>query len=142
MANVPNSQLILTYALGFINAPYQWGGAGPAWDCSGFVLELMKAQGVVSNSFDASADTLFKLTMSGGIPKPEAHALAFYGKNGVATHVSYCLNDVLCIEAAGGNSKTINLEAAQSQGAFVRIRPIFYRKDWLALAIPSKSHFS
>jgi cell wall-associated NlpC family hydrolase len=142
MANVPNGQLILTYALGFINAPYRWGGAGPAWDCSGFVLELMKAQGMVSFNYDATADTLFKRTMSGGVPKPETHALSFYGRNGVATHVGYCISDSMIIEAAGGDSKTTSLEAAQSQGAFIRIRPVLFRKDWLGCNVPSKSHFS
>lgn len=135
------SKVILDYALRFINAPYIWGGQGPGFDCSGLCLELLKACGVVSSKYDTTAQGLFNATTSGAIVKPKAHALSFYGKMGSVTHVAYCLNEFLCIEAGGAGSNCKTIEDAQKLGAFVRIRPIFGRKDYLAVHVPDRSHF-
>jgi len=112
------------------------------WDCSGLVVEVLKAIGLVSGQFDASAHTLYMMTKEGGTLRPVPHALAFYGKNNSVTHVGYCISPTHMVESGSGDSKTVNLDMAIKQQAFVRIRPIFGRKDWLACHIPNASHFS
>jgi hypothetical protein len=111
------------------------------WDCSGLVLEILKAVGVVPSKYDATSHVLYTKTLSGGIPEPRAHALAFYGKGNIATHIAYCVSPTHMVEAGSGNVLTTNLEAAIKQNAFVRVRPIYGRKDFLACHMPDKSHF-
>lgn len=143
MADVANSKIILDYALAFLGVPYVWGGSTfDGVDCSGLVLEVLKARGVMSGSLDMTAQDLFLRTASGGVLRPEAHALAFFGKNNIATHVGYCINDNLMVEAGGGSSTCTNRAVAEKLGAFVRLRPVFHRKDYLACHIPERSHFA
>lgn len=142
MASFPGDKLILELVLGYIGTPYLWGGATPqGFDCSGLVLEVMKARGLVSNSFDCTAHDLYIKTKSGGVIKPETHALSFYGTSQRITHVGYCVSPELMVEAGSGTSATTSLEAAIKQNAFVRMRPIFSRKDFMAIHVPDKSHF-
>lgn len=134
--------LILEYALGFIGTPYIWGGAGPiGFDCSGLIVELLKARGWVGSKFDATAHMLFEMTHDGATLKPRTGALAFYGRGGRITHVGFCITDELMIEAGGGRSTTLTPELAEKHGAFVRIRPIYYRSDFISVHIPKKEHF-
>jgi hypothetical protein len=79
--------------------------------------------------------------MSGGVVKPEVHGLAFFGTKFRCTHVGYCINDNLMIEAGGGSAVCTTREIAAKMGAFVRIRPVFSRKDFLAVHVPDRSHF-
>jgi len=120
-----------------------WGGATPlGWDCSGLILEVLKARGFASNSFDATAHGIFLATKSGGVLKPEVHALAFFGGKQRVTHVGYCVSPELMVEAGGGGANTTSLEMAVKQNAFVRLRPIFSRKDFIGVNVPDKTHFT
>ena len=89
-----------------------------------------------------TAHHLYTRTLSGGVTTPKAHALAFYGKGNIATHVGYCISDTHIVEAAGGGVLTTTVEAAIKQKAYIRIRPVFYRKDFLAIHVPCETHFS
>lgn len=139
--NLLSKDLILSYAWSFLGRPYRWAGAGPNFDCSGFVIEILKAKGIVSNKFDATSQVLYNLTLEGGTINPKAHCLAFYGKQSI-THVAYCISETHVLEAGSGNSETLSDEKAQEQGAFIRLRPIHYRKDFQTIHLPDKSHFS
>lgn len=102
--------------------PYRWGGNSPTskglnaanspWDksltrgtqggmdCSGAVLRWIRASGIKCRDYPASS--LFRQ-----LPKtltPWRGDLAFYGKNGHATHVALCLTDSgdVVIGASGG----------------------------------------
>lgn len=128
------SKLILDYCLQWIGVPYIWAGVGyGGTDCSGFVLQVLQARGVVPNKYDATSHDLYLKTKAGGMLKPKAHALAFYGKGGISTHVAYCLNSTHVIECAGGGSECTSREIAEKKGAFVRIRPIMYRRDFMTV---------
>lgn len=142
MASFPGDKFILEYVLGFIGTPYIFGGSTPqGLDCSGLVLEVLKARGLVANSFDCTAHDLFLRTKSGGVIKPEVHALSFYGTVQRITHVGYCVSDALMVEAGSGRSTTLTVEQSIKDNAFVRLRPIFHRKDFMAIHVPDKSHF-
>jgi murein DD-endopeptidase len=91
-------QIILNYAYSFLGTPYRWGGDDPLLgvDCSGLVLEVLKAVGIFKGSYDTTAQGLYtellikqaKLTKS-----PEELCLAFYGKsNKEINHVGICIS--------------------------------------------------
>lgn len=119
----------------YIGTPYKWGGNNPleGFDCSGLVCELLRAQGKIDKT-DYSAAALYDLTKKKQTDKYTRGCLAFYGKNLAAiTHVAYLINSDTVVEAGGGNSETVTFEVAAMRGACVRIRPLKYRKDLLAV---------
>lgn len=123
-----------------LGTPYKWGGncAPDGFDCSGFVCELLKAQGLISNKEDYSASQLFNLYKDDQTTKPRRGTLVFYGKNLASiSHVALCLNPNQVVEAGGGNSETKTLADAIQRQACVRIRPINYRSDQVAMVNPT-----
>ena len=47
-----------------------YGGKGPnGFDCSGLVIEILKARGICKSNYDATAHELFIRTMTGGTNK-------------------------------------------------------------------------
>lgn len=134
-------EVLRSYALSLLGLPYRWGGDCPTggFDCSGLVCELLKCEGIITSSSDYSSQTLYK-SFSPSWPHlstPQFGAIAFYGRSlGEIVHVSFCLDHYRMIEAGGGNSKTISREMAKKQAAFVRIRPVYFRKDFLCVLMP------
>lgn len=141
MAAFDIDKVVLDFLYGRLNTPYFWGGAGPYYDCSGLIIECLKMRGWVASSFDATAHDIFTRTLSGGTLKPKAHALSFYGTKQRIIHVGYCVSDTHMIEAGGGDSKTKTVEDAIKQAAFIRLRTIYHRKDFIGINVPDKSHF-
>jgi cell wall-associated NlpC family hydrolase len=137
-----NQLVVYDYAKALVGIPYIYGGSSPlvGFDCSGLVLELLMAVGLWKPGTDATAQGIFNhFTALGRVATSSADlgALAFYGKSIAAiTHVGLCLNDQLMIEAGGGDSTTVNREAAVRRGACVRIRPIKARRDLVAVVVP------
>lgn len=131
--------LMLDYAFQFIGLPYRWGGDDPihGFDCSGFVQECLSSVGMDPPG-DQTAQALhdhFVGTSASNVPLPGS--LAFFGKDvSRITHVALILDSKSMIEAGGGGSKTVSLEAAASQNAFIRVRPINSRRDLVALLFP------
>ena len=132
--------LLERYALSFLGLPYRWGGENPVtgFDCSGMIVELLKAAGTITPDFDLSAQGIWNLGGARGWTMTRGFgALAFYGKSTAQlTHVGFCLDDVYMLEAGGGDRTTVNREAAGMQSAFVRIRPINFRKDFQGCMLP------
>ena len=116
--------------------PYRWGGDDPlkGFDCSGFVIEVLKSVGVLPPSGDWTADSLFRrfvrLNEAHGIDwtrqQPEAGVLAFwcYGANDRKRHVELCIDDKHTIGASGGGSKTKTEQDAVDHNAYVKVRPL------------------
>lgn len=134
-----NLELLKLYALTFVGINYKWGGDDPmqGFDCSGFVQELLEAAGIDPLG-DQTAQGLYNyfITVSGTTNK-ELGALAFYGKStDRITHIAFCLDNKLMIEAGGGGSRTIDIQSAASHNAYIRIRPIDKRKDLVACLMP------
>lgn len=140
-----NRALLQAYALSFIGAPYRFGtapGGGDdpvrGFDCSGLVSELLRASGVVSFGYRENAQgMLTRFATIETFTGPRFGDLAFYGK-GVTTisHVGFCLDENTMLEAGGGDASTVTLDVASERNAFVRLRPILYRKDFVCLARP------
>lgn len=123
------------YIQSLLGTPYKWGGSDPieGFDCSGLCIELLIAEGKLPHKFDATSHGLYIRCREKFLPKsfPTFGDLAFYGTTKKVTHVGYCLDDKLMVEAGGGNSRTKSTPIAAEQDAFIRIRPIKYRKDFV-----------
>jgi cell wall-associated NlpC family hydrolase len=124
-----DSRVVLyDYAMRLVGLPYRWGGDDTVdgFDCSGLVQELLKAAGVLTGRADhtaAALAALFPETL-----EPGFGSLVFFG-SGAISHVGFCLNNLLMLEAGGGGSKTLTEKDAAAQNAYVRVRPIRARTD-------------
>lgn len=132
-----DSRVVLyDYAMSLVGLPYRWGGDDPVhgFDCSGLVLELLESQGAYTGG-DTTAAGLHKFLAGHGVDAPGFGVLAFFGTP--ISHVAFCLNGQLMLEAGGGGAKTTSLEAAAAQNAYVRVRPIRQRKDCVGFRYPT-----
>jgi hypothetical protein len=119
-----------------LNQPYRWGGDDPlvGFDCSGLVIEGLKAAGILPREGDWSAEQLangvFKdyarlvdvrsftpgslLFWNRGAPPKIGHVEIVYAVVG---------GKVFTIGASGGSSAEIDLAHAVADNAYVKIRP-------------------
>jgi len=122
--------ITLRIAWHYLGTPYRWGGDDPmaGFDCSGFVLMILQSVGIMPLGLDMTADGLYeyfkkqnKLTS-----KPEAGCLAFWSSigSGRMRHIEMMVNNELSIGASGGGSKTMTLDDAIRQNAYIKIKPI------------------
>lgn len=135
-------KVLYDYALSFLGTPYRWGGATPldGLDCSGLVVELLKSVGLITHSSDYSSQSLFNAFSKTWpqIPSPKFGAIAFFGRSlSQISHVSFCLDQYRMLEASGGSSKTTTKAQAVIDQAFVKIRPVQSRRDFLCTHMPS-----
>ncbi len=131
---------LIKYAWSFVGTPYKIGGDDPmaGIDCSGLIMELLIAAGVFPHGTDMTAQRLFDHfksfeTLDNGSPG----ALVFFGSSPAkVTHVGFCISEKNMIEAGGGRADTDTLEKAIALNAFVKMRPIKYRKDFIGIFMP------
>lgn len=134
---------IISLAFACLNIPYYWGGKNPltGFDCSGFSEWLMMSVGFdppgVANA-QQFHDWLVSNSDKARSSSYDTGAFCFYGEAvDKITHIAFMLNPHQIIEAGGGGSKTIDLNAAKQTGACVRIRPFGHRKDLVAVVFPN-----
>lgn len=129
-------ELVRAYALSFLGVPYTFGGATPMGgiDCSGLCIEILKGFGLLGNREDMSAASL-ALKFPDKVEHGDLGDLAFFGKESIS-HVGFCLNESVMLSASGGTPDTKDIMTAIKNEAFVKIRPITYRKDFLYLTRP------
>jgi len=140
------------YAISFLGTNYKWGGSNPisGLDCSGFIQELASCLGIDPAGDQTAQQFYDSIVVSGTVcsgkdfkrgsiaPGLELGAFAFYGESTRnINHVTALLNNWQCIGANGGNSKVIDKLTADRANAFVKIRPVDYRKDLVAIVLPS-----
>lgn len=129
-----NMELSLWYISHFIGTWYKWGGDDPkGFDCSGLAIEYLKAGGLLPRKFDTTADGLWNKSewKDKKSQKPSRGALVFYyNKNkSKVIHVEIMLNKELAVGASGGGSKTITIENAMRDNAFIKVRKANSRQN-------------
>jgi len=132
-----NKEIALNYITSFLGKPYHWGGDDPVqgFDCSGLAIEYLRCRGILNNGDDFTAAKLY--TMFVGVEKPKRGDLVFYkNSNDKIIHVEIMLNKELSIGASGGGSKTLTVEDAIKQNAFIKINNIYNRKGIAGFARP------
>lgn len=119
---------LLWYLEKYLGTWYSWGGDDPAgFDCSGLIVEGLKAFGVLPRKGDWTANTL--MDGVGLVPanfEDTLHGdLIFWLDDTLgATHVeALWWIKRFSIGAAGGTRNTLTKEDAMRDNAFVRIRP-------------------
>jgi cell wall-associated NlpC family hydrolase len=136
--------LLVIYAFSFVGIHYRWGGNTPdGFDCSGYVVEILKASGFLKSNVDLTSQDLYDLLSASSLGTSlskgliQAGAISFYGtskKNIV--HVGFVVDSKSMISAAGGNDQVKTKEEALLAQAFVKLRPINYRKDLVDVIMP------
>lgn len=134
-------KILYDYAMSFVGLPYRWGGSNTidGFDCSGLVIEILQSVGYFPLKYDSTAQGLFdsfKATCL-DVMTAKLGSIAFYGSDAQSiSHVGFCIDETRMIEAGGGSSKTLTLDDAADQNAYVRIRPFRSRKDLVAIFSP------
>jgi hypothetical protein len=114
--------------------PYRWGGDDPlgGFDCSGFVIEILKSVGRLPRQGDWTADGLY-LRFNNFDCLQKTGALAFWKNDvgirpilGKMVHVEFCIDENLTIGASGGGRRVKSANDAIAQNAYIKVRPINY----------------
>lgn len=136
----------VSFIVSQLGKPYHWGGDDPinGWDCSGLVCEILIVEGLLKHGSDLNAQSLhdhFSKAENGLVAMgPMPSALAFYGESKKSiTHVALFVDYKRVVTASGGGSDTVSSEIAAKKNAFVKLRPFDYRKDLVAIVLPSQS---
>lgn len=136
-----HDHVLYDYAMSFIGKPYYWGGSNPSkgFDCSGLIIELLQSCGQFPHGVDTTAQGIYNyLEMGkGSINSYGFGSIAFFGDSTTKiSHVGFCLDQYRMIEAGGGGPHVKSLEDAVKHDAFIKIRPIKYRSDFVNVIKP------
>ena len=131
MIALKRKEIALKVAWHFVGLPYRWGGDDPmaGFDCSGFILEILKSVGLMKRSMDLTADGIYRHFTKLGCPPlttAEICRLAFWkdpGKKRIR-HVEFLIGPAYTIGASGGGSNTKNEAVAIRRNAFIKVRPL------------------
>lgn len=126
-------ELATIYAWSFIGTPYKWGGNDPmaGFDCSGFCIEVLKGVGLLSRSGDWTAQGLWDMFSSQNSDTPYEGCLVFWRGRTTSriVHVEYCIDEELSLGASGGGSRTVTVQDAIEQDAYIKMRPFGSRSN-------------
>jgi cell wall-associated NlpC family hydrolase len=124
-------KLAIDYAMRFIGTWYKWGGDDPSgFDCSGYMISILKAVGVLERKGDWRARDLFAMFDPVDQHNIKPGDLVFWRRadsTGPIIHVEMMINESLAIGASGGGSATITEADAMRHNAFIKIRPAISR---------------
>jgi len=136
---------LISYAKTMIGTSYRWGGnGGEAFDCSGFVQEVLACEGLDKKG-DQTAQEIYNHFLQKGLGSGiQRRSLLFFGESTEKiTHVAIAIGSSQMIEAGGGGRNIKTHEDAIKAGAMVRIRPITSRLDLIAaVKIPEREYYN
>jgi len=128
------------YASQFIGVPYKWGGNDPmaGFDCSGYCIEILKGVGVLSRHGDWTAQGLWDKFKEKKVTAPIEGCLVFwYNRSHTKIiHVEYCIDRKRSIGASGGGSRTVTVQDAIEQDAYIKVRPFTSRPNIAGFLYP------
>ena len=124
-----------------LGLPYIYGGQSPlvGFDCSGFIVYLCRAVGLLPRSRDMSATSLWFHFQKQRVTRPVPGGFVFYGQGDQATHVGVILQtERHMLSFAGGDGYTRTRKEAAARNACCLVRPIDYRGDVIGYVDPWK----
>ena len=105
---------------------YSWGGDDPsAFDCSGYVMEILQSVGIIGSKEDMNAEALYQRFEKMDSPAAGLLAFRFNEETGLAVHVGFMVSDEFVLHAAGGGSHVKTKEDAIKHNAFIKLRPVW-----------------
>ena len=109
----------------YIGTWYKWGGDDPAgFDCSGFVGELLRSAGVLTDGPKLNAAMLYEKFKIKKVKRPYRGCLVFCFKDNVCKHVEFMRDDQRTMGASGGGPHIDSPQDAIAANAFIKTRPI------------------
>lgn len=126
-------EISLKVAESYLGRPYTWAGDDPmaGFDCSGLIVECLKASGVIPRRTDLTANMMMQKDEWPEVALDELRPgdLVFFGNTpSHADHIEMVyrayLGRVFTIGASGGGSQTKTLADAIRDNAFIKIRPL------------------
>lgn len=124
----------------WIGTFYLFGGSDPSgFDCSGLVIEVLKAIGLLPHTYDDTAHGLYLKFKAQKTDELQAGCLVFWFKDGKARHVEMAIDRKRTIGASGGGAATLTIADAIKHDAFVKMRPVTYRGTEYKICDPFKS---
>lgn len=137
---VTTRDLALEVWRALLHQPYRWGGDDPlrGFDCSGLVIEGLKAAGLFPRDGDATAAQLAARYPQVTAARLQPGCLLFWKRGAAIGHVEVVYvvigGTVYTIGASGGGSGTTSPDAAADQNAYVKVRPAV--SGWVAAVDP------
>lgn len=133
---------IVNLAQKFAGIPYIWGGSNPhvGFDCSGFCIWVLQVFGVLPSGDWTAQGLASAFTRREATEAAQLGDLVFYGQKSpeAVTHVMMYagkMNDVdMVVGASGGDHTCTTEEIARLKGAMVKMKPMNYRQDFVAVA--------
>lgn len=139
LMEITERELALDYAWRYVGTFYSWGGDDPSgFDCSGFVVEVLKAIGLLPRGGDWTAAGLYEIFKNRVVNAPQAGCLVFWHSNNKIIHVEICVDSERCLGASGGGRGTVTREDAIKHNAFIKMRPYKSRKNVYGFVDPFK----
>lgn len=128
--------LAIQIAMEELGKPYELGAQGPdKWDCSGFIIEILKYCRLFPKNVDETAQNLYLRYRDRAVSKPYRGCVAFFGSSlPKITHCVLCVSPEVIIGANG-----------KPKERAVTLEPIDYRirkynlTDLVAICDPFKT---
>lgn len=131
-------KMAIEVAKSLLWVPYVWGGKNPmvALDCSGFIQAVLSYSTIGLMEPSPAKNSRSQLLRFPEVEDAYTACLAFYGRKDRINHVMMCIDTKWVIGSAGGNSTYTHIAKAMKYGACVKILPLYYRRDLVAITDP------